>query len=223
MKILIRTAFIASVICSALTAVPAWSANVGDACTEADVGRAQLDSKRENMIVCLLDEDGKTASWKTMVREKRYSKTCEDWESAGHKSKRDCVQDGRWHFIYMSDDHGNAAFGDYTELEQHVAEGADVKIMSQNPSIGNTLCTNVSWTPNGLTCYSTALGGVGPRYKKGDSLEDLGGGGFGTFSVSANGLKVSQSIGEAKHYSDGVHASVLADNWIYGYAWFVKY
>lgn len=219
MKILARPALLASMACAILSPLPAFSSNVGDACTASDIGKAQLDDKKENMIVCLMNDDGKTASWRTTAQRQRYSKTCEDWESAGHKSKRDCVQDGRWHLVYMNDESGNASYGDYSELQTYVSEGADVKIANASDI---THCEKVGWRSGGVTCYSGLSLGADTRFKKGDQVDDLRAV-FSADAVRADATVIETGVSEQKNYSTGMHMQVGVSNLNTSYAWFVKY
>lgn len=219
MRILARAALLTAMACAISAPIPALSANAGEPCAEADIGKAQLDNKRENMIVCLLNDDGKTASWKTTVQRQRYSKTCDDWEAAGHKSKRECVQDGRWHLVYVNDENGNASYGDYAELQLYVSEGADVKIANASDI---TYCQKVGWRPGGVTCYGGLSLGGDVRFKKGDQLDTFTAV-FSADAVRADATVLQTAVSEQKHYGNGMHMGVGASNINTSYAWFVKY
>lgn len=57
-----------------------------------------------------------------------FSVDCSDFSAKGWASKNQCLQDGKWHKVFVNDSAGNATFGSVDDLDSHVNQGAAVRI-----------------------------------------------------------------------------------------------
>lgn len=166
MKILTKAILIAALGTSALFAIPTLAEDAknqpksapsaGDTCTTEQVGVAQLDAAKEQLIVCLKMSGSDSPVWQAATNTRRFSLTCEDWSASGFASKDACVMDGRWHLVYQNDENGGATGGSFEDLKRYAEQGADVK---NSDAGGVHICQTIGWPTennNMIVCFDGA-------------------------------------------------------------------
>lgn len=161
MKILTKAITIAVLGTTAIFAQPAsaleYAPRAGDTCATEQIGVAQLDADKQNLIVCLKLQGSETPIWQAATSSRRYSLTCEDWSASGFASKDTCIMDGRWHLVYQNDASGKAAGGSLEDLKRYAEMGADIK----NADTGGVhFCQTAGWQTEGDNGLFVCLDGA---------------------------------------------------------------